>query len=671
MEEQNQNLSTDTQDNKEQDRMAATAGADTTGTEPGKKKLDGKTWLVLIISLASCAAVILLLAVMLTFMVILPAIKRAKQPETETTVVETETESASDTATDSTTASDTDSDPTANMSNGDKFDYYMYNYVGDAIFGNLINTHFTLADATSFEAYWGERTVSLSLGEYSLSALKESYDEEMEIYAKIQELDYDVLNENQQMIYDIFSYYAELDEQYGFMPYFDEPLTCINGIHVNLPNDLAEYDFRSEEDIQDYLEMLTTVPDYFDQICTYEAEKADAGLFMSDTANQAVIDACRDVISVDAADNCMCTTFRDRISDLGLSEAEIDSYCAENEEAIETYVYAAYQDMADSMEALMGSGTNEGGMCGLENGTSYFEYLVATKVGTTDSIEDLYDRTSRQINSDLENMYEYYNEDTAAQLADYSFGSTDPEAILAELQEKMVDDFPALADVDYTILSVPEELEDISSPAFYMIPTIDAATGEENHIYVNYGLGYDLETSLYYTLAHEGYPGHLYQTNYFRQHCDDPFRNFITSQGYQEGYATYAEMNAYLWCDNIDDDLGHVLMYNHSASLGLYALMDMGINYEGWTREDTASFISQCFGVDDDELDDVTDNIYDLIVQEPGNYMVYYIGYLEILDLHIQYLNTHPTASTKDFNTALLEIGAAPFDVIREQMTEE
>ena len=50
---------------------------------------------------------------------------------------------------------------------------------------------------------------------------------------------------------------------------------------------------------------------------------------------------------------------------------------------------------------------------------------------------------------------------------------------------------------------------------------------------------------LFTTLAHEGYPGHLYQTTYYANTNPDPLRNLLNFSGYVEGWATYAEMCSY------------------------------------------------------------------------------------------------------------------------------
>ena len=76
------------------------------------------------------------------------------------------------------------------------------------------------------------------------------------------------------------------------------------------------------------------------------------------------------------------------------------------------------------------------------------------------------------------------------------------------------------------------------------------------------------------------------------------------------------------------DGLARVWSLNSSISLGVYALLDLNIHYNGWTKDQAAEFIEQYFGPQDDEI---LSEMYDTIVSEPAYYLKYYVGYLEIL----------------------------------------
>ena len=114
-----------------------------------------------------------------------------------------------------------------------------------------------------------------------------------------------------------------------------------------------------------------------------------------------------------------------------------------------------------------------------------------------------------------------------------SFTLTEPAAILENLKKQMEESFPEIPDaeksaVDYEIRYVPEYLESVLSPAFYLTSPIDDPS--RNTIYINNGYS-DSTEDLYTTLAHEGFPGHLYQTAYHRVHSVHPLASLLSCSG--------------------------------------------------------------------------------------------------------------------------------------------
>ena len=170
------------------------------------------------------------------------------------------------------------------------------------------------------------------------------------------------------------------------------------------------------------------------------------------------------------------------------------------------------------------------------------------------------------------------------------------------------------------------------------------------------------DLTLFTTLAHEGYPGHLYQTVYYESTDPDPIRSIMDFGGYVEGWATYAEMGSY-YLTPLSKEQATLLQKNSSIILGLYALADMGIHYDGWSRMDTVAFFSN-YGITDAET---VERIYELIIGSPGNYLKYYIGYLEFLQLKKEYIaQAGDSFSQEAFHKSVLDVGPAPFDVVKK-----
>ena len=202
------------------------------------------------------------------------------------------------------------------------------------------------------------------------------------------------------------------------------------------------------------------------------------------------------------------------------------------------------------------------------------------------------------------------------------------------------------------------------SPAFYMIPPLDRYL--ENTIYINNG-SLD-EASLFSTLAHEGYPGHLYQSVYFHSKNTIPLRSIFSFLGYSEGWATYVECEAYAYDAGVDSNVLKVMSLNNSITLSVYAALDIYINYEGWNRQQTADYLARFFGALDSS---VTDEIYNSIAGDPCYYLAYHGGYLEIMEMRrIAEATLGNEFNLKAFHQFVLDLGDCPFSLANQRLME-
>lgn len=463
---------------------------------------------------------------------------------------------------------------------------------------------------------------------------------------------YEKLNVKNRITYDLLKQYLRnLREEADYL-YYEEPLNTVNGVQTQIPIVLSEYQFYDRTDVEEYLDVLSETRDYFQQIIAFEREKADKGLFLSDEMADQVLEQCNAFLAMGNG-NYLYSTFVSRIGELQeLSEKEKSDYIQQNARQMEEQVCPAYEDLIQAVKELKGKGTNEKGLCYFPEGRKYYEWYIQQSVGVTDTIQELEQLTRRQISEDITGMEEAVNEakQAAAILEDGK-----AERILEKLKKGIGTAFPEIPKTSLRIKYVPEEMQEHLSPAFYMIPAIDYT--EENVIYVNQIQMRD-DLALFTTLAHEGYPGHLYQTIFFESTNPDPIRSILNFGGYVEGWATYAEMCSY-YLMPLSKTQAAILQKNSSVILALYALADMGIHYEGWSRMDTVEFYAR-YGIKDAET---VDKIYNLILGSPGNYLKYYIGYIKFLELKKEWIKSG-NQSQKEFHKAVLSVGPAPFEIV-------
>lgn len=538
-----------------------------------------------------------------------------------------------------------------------RFEKYTNDFFCQEVSSSTISLHYTLKEPEKYGISEGKATFGNVV--YNSDELKAASENMQRVLLSFA---YDELDVQNKIIYDILNYSLKMINRQADYILYEEPLGLVSGVQTQIPVVLSEYQFYDREDVEQYLALLETTEDYFDQIMQFEKQKVKAGLFMADYMLDSVIEQCRAFLDMGDG-NYLYSTFAERVQDVeGLTEKEKSDYIQKNALAIRDYIVPAYENMIAGLENLRGEGENEKGLSYFPEGKAYYELLAEHSTGSNRSVEEMEDMTRRQMSDDLEAMEKVLGI-TAEQARETAAGTgqKSAELILDYLEKEMKETFPEMPGTKLDIKYVPEAMEEHLSPAFYMIPAIDN-TGQ-NVIYINQSQIED-DLTLFTTLAHEGYPGHLYQTVYFESTDPAPVRSIFNFGGYTEGWATYAEMGSY-YLAPIPKEQAIILQKNASVILGIYALADIGIHYEGWSRIDTISFFKN-YGVTEAET---AEQIYELIIGSPANYLKYYIGYVEFLELKKKWIKENGEEySQKDFHQAVLDVGPAAFDIVEEYM---
>ena len=521
---------------------------------------------------------------------------------------------------------------------------------------NTISLHYTLRSPSDY----GIADIPATYGSLSSDpvAAKASV---RNVLSSLQEFDPDTLSSENALTFKILDTYLKNASTGTDYLLYQEPLGPVSGIHTQLPVLLSEYSFYDTQDVETYLALLKETPSYFDSVIRFEQKKAASGFFMPDYQADSVLDTCQSFIDM-GKENYLVSTFNERIASLDLLHRnKKDSFQKENMKLVTEEIYPAYQNLITAIKSLKGKGMNEQGLSHFPYGKKYYEYLVRQTTGCNESISRLRLMTRAQILEDLSAMQKVLFPADAALTQASVLEQTSPDSMLDDLRSKITDTFPEIPDVDFQVKYVPESMQDYLSPAFYMIPAIDNLT--ENVIYINNGQTAS-GLNLYTTLAHEGYPGHLYQTVYFSASEPDPIRSILDFGGYVEGWATYAEMMSY-YLAPLPKTEASLLQKNNSVILGLYALADMGIHYDGWSVTDTVRFFSD-YGINDPNA---VQSVYKLIIGSPANYLKYYIGYLKFYELKKEMADALGNQfSQKEFHRAVLDVGPAPFKIVYDEV---
>ena len=535
--------------------------------------------------------------------------------------------------------------------------------------GSMLTLHYSLADPEKKNI--ARPAPTLGTVSYDNTA---SIHQCQEYLKKLLSFSYSDLSRENRLTSDMLLLYFHTSEaslQNGFP---EEILSPTLGIQAQLPVLLAEYAFYKEQDISDYLNILVSIEPYFESILQYEQERAHQGYFMSDTTLDRILEQCREFVK-DPENNYMLDVFSQKLKEYGkFTDPEQNELMNRHKEILLNKVIPAYEKLIIGLNALRGSGKNPMGLAYYKKGQKHYEYLLQTETGCYDSVKKIQQRLYEQLADDTARIQMMLKEQPSLlqkMNAETDLDTFQPAKALQILQKKSEKDFPALPEtVSPDIRYVHKSMEAYSSPAFYLTPPLD--TGSPNVIYINPS-SQTSNLELFTTLSHEGFPGHLYQTVYFGSCAPDDIRYLITSSGYVEGWATYVESYGYQYAsDYLDDpaasDLTALAWMNRSINLCIYSLMDIGIHYHGWTPDAAASFLKN-FGITNTS---VVQEIYQYIVETPGNYLKYYLGYLNFLDLRQKWQDTlGEHFDLKKFHQKILETGPVSFPVLQKYMDQE
>ena len=586
--------------------------------------------------------------------------------------------------------------------------------------GNTINLHYTLAYPENY---------GLSADPILPSSFTDG-DTRAQItewQRRLSRIDPQKLDPQDRYAYLLFDRFLALTLEGSDFTYYTDPLSPSSGMVSGLPVLLADYTFRIKKDVEDYLGILEQTGTYFDALIQYEQEKSSAGLFMSDTSADNVIEQCdsiMDPVLLSGGSHFLQQTFTERldglVSDKIITEEEKQQYIHKNDLLLTTVMAPAYERVGDAFLVLKGTGTNPYGLCYYPEGKEYYAYLLAKATGSSRSIPEIrrllekdYQENFHALRNlikahpgllkvssedfslslNMQNSYCGHPEEPGnADLPTSPVATSDTlcqlsEAILDDLQEQMESDFPKLIcisedkdghknEVENNSIScqlkmVSPSMEAYSSPAYYLTPPIDDL--QHNTIYLNESNITD-DLTLYTTLAHEGYPGHLYQTVYSQSFLNQQnascIRSLLHYGGFVEGWAVYVENLSYGYATQLtknEETAAYIeaCRLNRNLHLCLYSYMDIAIHYDGATPEQIGRFLEN-LGLGQHTN---VETIYEYLVEEPCNYLKYYLGYLEFLSLKQQAEELWGTDySDYRFHKFVLETGPSDFRSLGEQL---
>ena len=552
-----------------------------------------------------------------------------------------------------------------------KFDHFLNSCFREYAAENTVTLHFKLSNPS---AYGIKAPVSPTYGNLSSDTLKKNCRRSKELLQKLYTFPTSSLTKKQKLTWQIFQDYLNesiMNEKYIL---YSSPLGT-NGLQSEIPVTLSEYRLDNEKDIKDYLSLVNQVPELFTQILDFEQERRNAGIISPSFVISDTIDQIDQFLNASEENNLLIQSFEERLAEVeSLSKDQKASYTANNRLLVTDKVLPAYKSLKTSLQTYINESKNTSSkerLCEYKNGQDYYKFLLMSNVGTDFSPEDCITILESQLKNTVKDISSLTakNKDLYTEYLSAAPALSAPKEIMNTLKNDSLVEFPEIKNISCQLKNVPDALSGTSACAFYLVPPIDST--KDNIIYINKSRVDSNE--LFSTLAHEGYPGHLYQTNYFLNTNPSPLRTFLHCAGYDEGWGTYAQLYSYNFIEfkNVDEQtttqLRQLYRDNDLLSLSLSSLSDLYVNYKNYDENALANYL-QTYGIDKDGAQ----KLYRYVIENPTTYLSYSIGCYELDQLKQTMADSLGKAfKISDFHEAVLNVGSCNFSILRQEIEKE
>ena len=536
-----------------------------------------------------------------------------------------------------------------------QFDSYLDELFKDEIEADFLTFHYMLADPEA----GGYEKPEVDWGSLTLESTKQSIEDSKDDLDKLHEFEKEKLTDDQQKIYRLLEIQLEYNVEYE--NYYMEYGFCFgeNKVNDNLITNLTEYRISNEEDVEDFIVLLEDVDRYIGEGIEATQQMADEGYIQKESEKEAILEQCRNFLESEEIEKY----FHDEVMQLEeLSEAQKSDYEAQVAEAVVNDVKPAYENIITLYEQLPAA-ENQGSLAERETGKAYFEYLLKTQVGKERSVDEWIKIVEEEIEDTIYNWINImFRTDVDAELENVELPADNAVDLVHYLEGCLDEEFPAIEQVEYRVDYLDASVANNLVSAYYVIPPIDAP--DQNVIKVNPS-NTDL-VDLFSTLAHEGFPGHLYQNNYAVQNGQPKIYYLLDNLGSSEGWAEYVGMDAYR--------IGHIGSEDFQEYMRLYSYLNrmlneyigLQVNYNGWQSDDIADYLDS-IGL----VSDIAQDLYEDAVLRPAMYAPYSLGTYEVYALREKAEDAlGDNFDVLSFNKALLDAGTVHFEIIEQEIDE-
>lgn len=509
----------------------------------------------------------------------------------------------------------------------------------------LLNQFFTDPPCAGFE------TTVADWQSYDFNRIKNADDTLKAFRNELFTIKRDSLNASEKESYDILKYALRDDEIPLENLYYlsTNPLGAYDGEIVDPLLTLYFWEIRRENDAKSCINLLRTLNEHAQAMLEFEKQRQEKGYGI--TIAELTLSLTNTRNSLAESDfNFLSDSLIAKLEDAAIPDKE--EYIAIVQKEANQALTAYFETLITGLEKLTIRQKDGAVLADLPDGKAYYKALIYERSGFAEPekyfayLQKMSDKAYATLNKyaesvDLEALF--------ATGADYT-AIDNPHALIEYFRQMTADDFPPIKDIDYEMITLPTEFGYLlpGVGAFYLVGALDDPKAAQHMM-----LNGSYSPAEFTTVAHEAYPGHMYQHLYACQLHLPLFRHLLSFIDYTEGYAKYIEKYITRFAN---DEKAALALRAYDEYIYAFLLQaEYHLHYLG---EDIMNELTQVFG---DEAS--ARAICEQLQFSPGAFIPYFVGSALIEDL---YDDVKGKMSLREFHTELVNHGAIPLNLLKE-----
>jgi uncharacterized protein (DUF885 family) len=535
-----------------------------------------------------------------------------------------------------------------------------------------------LEHSPEFASSIGDNRYNDKISDASVKAFNIWLATEQSFLMRLAAIDPTGLNDQEKTSRDLLLRDLADDQEAAEFKEWEMPVTQMGGINSDYPQLVAELNFATVKDYDDWIARLHALPKAFDQTMTNMSIGIDDHRVPPKFLLEKALENVKQLADQKPEDSPLAMPLKNFPASVPAAEQE--RIKAEMLSAIGREVLPAYQRFARFLEGTyIPAGREQPGISALPDGAKYYQFLIRRTTTTDLTAEKIHQIGLDEVKKDEAEMLAIAQKLGFKDLESFRASvKINPKlkpasatalldayrGYLTPMQARLPQLFGRLPKAPFEVVPVPPYLEKTSATAYYQPGTPDGS--RPGRLFIDTYNPTDRDLDEVEAIAyHEGLPGHHMQISIAQEMQNVPeFRKFEFYTAYTEGWGLYAE--------RLGKDVGlYQDPYSDYGRLegdiwrAIRLVVDTGVHSQHWSREQMVQFFHDHSAIDETDVQSETDRY----IAWPSQALAYKIGQLKILELRDRAKKAlGDKFDIRGFHDQVLDSGALPLDVLSDRI---